>query len=62
MLEQLFDFLLNIPQTIAGFGNWLITPINTTYFNISPLALFGIGGTGFLITIITIHVVRLFTI
>lgn len=60
MVNELFDFLLAIPQAVAGFGNWLITPLNTTYFNISPLCLLGIGGTAFILTLITIHIVRLF--
>lgn len=60
MINTLFDFLLDIPQTIANFSNWLITPINSTYLDISPLGLLGIGGAGIIITIISIHVVRLF--
>lgn len=61
MEQTLFDFALQIPQTLASFGNWLITPISPQFLNISPLGLLGVGGVGFIISIIAIHVVRLFT-
>lgn len=60
MSNTIFDWLLQIPQTIAGFGNWLISPISEQYLNISPLGLLGIGGVGVIITLIGVHVVRLF--
>ena len=54
-MESLFDFLLNILSVVASFGTWLITPLK--YVNMSPLALFSIGG---ITAIITIHLIRLF--
>ena len=59
MIQQLFDLLLQIPQTLANLGNWLVSPLNEKYLNISPLALLGVGGTTFLIALITIHIVKL---
>lgn len=60
MLETLFNFLLQIPQAVANFGNWLLSPLNEKYLNISPLAMLGIGGTTIIISIIIVHVVKLF--
>lgn len=56
----IFEWVLNIPNTLAQFSEWLIAPINETYLNISPLGLFGIGGGSFIIGLIGIHIVRLF--
>lgn len=60
MFETLWRFVLEIPQAVANFGNFLISPISEKYLNISPLALLGIGGTTILISIIIVHVVKLF--
>lgn len=60
MENDLFNWVLEIPLTIAKFGNWLIQPINEQYLNISPLALLGVGGVATIIVIIGIHIVRLF--
>lgn len=60
MYNDLFDFLLDVPQALANFGGWLITPINPTYLNISPLGLLGVTGTAIVISIIVVHVVKLF--
>lgn len=60
MVEKLFELLLQIPQTLANLGNWLISPLNERFLNISPIALLGIGGTTFIIALITIHIVKLF--
>jgi len=54
-MENLFNFLLNIISIIASFGSWLTTPLE--YINISPLALFSVGG---ITIIIGVHLVRLF--
>ena len=60
MENTLFNWLLEIPQTIANLCNWLISPISEKYINISPLGLLGIGGTTILLVIIGVHVVKLF--
>lgn len=60
MFNELFEFLLNIPQTLSQFGSWLITPLNEQWLNISPLGLLGVGGIGFIIVIITTHIIKLF--
>ena len=60
MEEQLFNFLLEIPQTLANLTNWLVSPISEKYLNISPLGLLGIGGTSLIIALILVHVVKLF--
>ena len=60
MSEILFEWLLNIPQYLGEFSSWLTSPINEKYINISPLGLFTIGGSAILLSIITIHVLRLF--
>ena len=60
MEKQLFDFALEIPQALASFGNWLVTPLDEKLLNISPLGLLGIGGASFVIAIIVVHIVRLF--
>lgn len=60
MIETLFNFLLEIPQAVANMGEWLVSPMSEKYLNISPLALFGIGGTSIIIGIIIVHVVKMF--
>lgn len=60
MYQSIFDFFMGIPETLAGFGNWLVSPIDDTFLVISPLELLGIGGIATIIAIIVIHVVRLF--
>ena len=60
MIQQLFDFLLQIPQAVANMGFWLISPIHEKYLNISPLGLLGVAGTSVLIALIVVHVVKLF--
>lgn len=60
MEQTIFNWLLEIPQTVANFGNWLVSPIDERLLNISPLGLFGIGGGAVIIALIGIHIVRLF--
>lgn len=60
MENTLWNFLIEIPQALAKFGSWLVSPINEKWLNISPLGLLGIGGTTFIIALIVIHVVKLF--
>lgn len=59
MEQQLFDFLMNVPQTIGAFSNWLMSPIYAPYINVSPITLFSVGGVSVIIWILGIHVVRL---
>lgn len=58
-MENIIDFLLGIPATIGQFGNWLVTPLGHG-LDISPLGLFGVGGVAVIISIIGVHIVRLF--
>lgn len=60
MESELFNFLLQIPQTISKLSSWLMSPISEKYLNISPLGLLGITGTSLLIAVILVHVVKLF--
>lgn len=60
MVEALYKLLLEVPQAVANMAEWLTTPISAKYLNISPLGLFGIGGTSVIIAIIVIHIVKLF--
>lgn len=60
MIDGFVDFLLGIPETVASFSDWLIEPIDSTFLNISPLALFSVAGVAIIIGIIAVHVVRLF--
>lgn len=60
MTQELIDFLLEIPFTLSKFGNWLVTPLDSTYLNISPLGLLGVAGVGIVITLIGVHIVKLF--
>lgn len=60
MTQELMDFMLEIPFTLAKFGNWLVTPLDPTYLNISPLGLLGVTGVGIIIFLIATHVVKLF--
>lgn len=60
MAQQLFDWLLQIPQTVASFGSWLTTDLQIGQWSISPLGLFGIGGVAVVIGLIGVHIVRLF--
>lgn len=59
-MDAIVSFLLEIPQAVGLIAKWLVEPINTQYLNISPLGLFGVAGVGVIITLIGIHVVRLF--
>ena len=58
MAKTIFEWVLNIPQYLGEFSSWLTTPLQ--YINLSPLALLTIGGGTALITVIVIHIVRLF--
>lgn len=60
MENTLFKWLLEIPQAVANFGNWLVNPINSQYLNISPLGLLGVSGGAVILTLIGVHIVRLF--
>lgn len=60
MAERLFQFLLDIPLTIAQFGSWLTSELTIGSWHISPLGLFSIGGVAVIIGIIGVHIVRLF--
>lgn len=60
MVQQLYDFLLEIPQAVSKFGEWLTQPLYEPYIKLSPIALLGLSGTAVLIGIIAVHVVRLF--
>lgn len=60
MEKTLFEFLLQIPQTIFNLTSWLVKPISEKYLNISPLGLLSVGGTAILITLVVVHVVKLF--
>lgn len=60
MINSLYNFLLEIPQAIAKFGEWLTQPLYEPYIQLSPIALLGVSGTAMLITIIGVHIVRLF--
>lgn len=59
MENTLWQFLLGIPQYLAQFSDWLLSPIGNG-IDVSPLGLFGIGGATVLIFIIGVHVVRMF--
>lgn len=60
MEQMLFDWVLQIPQTVASFGNWLTNDLQIGSWSISPLGLLGIGGVSVVIGIIGVHIVRLF--
>lgn len=60
MEQTLFDFLLEIPKLVSLFASWLVSPLSEKYLNISPLALLGFGGFTILVSIIAIHIVKLF--
>ena len=62
MVNELFDFLIQIPESLSNFGSWLTTPLDPDLFNISPLGLLGVGGLSFVIVLISVHVVRLFVV
>ena len=59
-MEAIYKWLLEIPQAVAYFGSWLVSPINEQFLNISPLGLLGIGGGAVIITLIGVHILRLF--
>lgn len=56
----IFNWLLQVPQAVGQFANWLTSDLQIGEWSISPLGLFGIGGTTILIGIIGVHIVRLF--
>lgn len=60
MYQELYNWVLEIPQTLAQFGTWLTEPIKPGLIDLSPLALLGIGGVSVLIGLIVVHVVKLF--
>ena len=59
MEQELFNLLMNVPQTIGAFSNWLMSPIYAPYINVSPITLLSVGGVTAVIWLIAIHVVRL---
>ena len=60
MEYTIFNWLLEIPQAVGSWASWLVQPIYEPYIPVSPLGLLGITGGGVLLTLIIIHVVRLF--
>lgn len=60
MVQSLYNFLIEIPQAVAKFGEWLTQPLYEPYIKLSPIALLGVSGTAVLLTIIGVHIVRLF--
>jgi len=54
-MQELFDWLLNLPLVFIQFFGWLTTDL--PYINMSPLAIFSFGGITILIGIL---LVRLF--
>ena len=57
---DLFQWVLEIPSSVAQFTDWLTEPINDLYLPLSPLELLGLGGVTFIIVLIVIHVIKLF--
>lgn len=55
LATTMFNFLLDLTQTIGSAGQWLITPLN--YVGVSPIMLFTASGFS---VILGIHLVRLF--
>jgi len=60
MVTDLINFLCEIPVTLANFGVWLTSPLKAGIINQTPLELLGVAGVSVIVTIIGVHVVRLF--
>lgn len=60
MESKLFNFLLEIPKVVSLFATWLTSPLHERYLNITPLALLGVGGFSILVSLIVVHIVKLF--
>lgn len=48
-MENLFNFVVSLPEKMAGFGQWLFTALPG--LNIAPIAIFGISGFSALIAL-----------
>lgn len=59
MEQEIFKTIINIPQMIAQFASWFVTPLSDK-INISPLGLLSIAGASVIIALVGIHIVRLF--
>lgn len=60
MVQQLIDWLLQIPQACAKMGEFLLSPIYEPYIRQTPLELFSVAGVSVIVVIIGVHVVKLF--
>lgn len=60
MVQELINWLLQIPQACAEMGKFLTSPIYSPYINQTPLELLSVSGIAVIITIIGVHVVKLF--
>lgn len=58
MAEIIYDWIIDIPIAVAEFGKWLTTDLKI--LGVTPLSLLGIGGASVIITIIGVHIVKLF--
>lgn len=59
-MSELFQWLIHIPETLAQFTNWLITPISDV-ISWTPLAILGssaLVGIGLIITFHLVHLVN----
>lgn len=58
-MDEMFNWLINIPTYLAEFGNWLVEPIRIGSIEFTPLGAFGVSALAFVGIILTLHIIHL---
>lgn len=57
MEQNIFDWVLSIPNLLGQFSTWLFTEL--PYIHLSPIGMLTIGGLG---TILVLHLIHLINV
>lgn len=55
-MNEIYDWLLQLPQTFGNFLSWLNEPINIGSFQFTPLGALGGAAVGFIGVIIVLKI------
>lgn len=56
MIDNIFDFIVHIPQYISPFFEWLFQRL--PYINLMPIEILSFAGIGVILTLHLIHLVN----
>ena len=59
-MNELQEWLINLPRYFGEFGGWLITPIQIGNMSLTPLAMFGASAGVFVVVLIALKIKNLF--